>query len=219
MKNLLNDFFVSSAEIHAIDYFFESMAKTHVFDEKFVSLRNQNAEYRAEIEELKQKIQTKANFYSEKSIVNSSDLIKLDLDIIEDEISRGMWTDTQTGLMWARFSIGQEWKDERGNGRAEALEWEQADQACHEFRLGNYCDWRLPEINDLETLLCPPMPECERSKQILTKVIKNLRGTYWSNTMNEIYNRFVHAISFGTKSTSSHLYSKKAYVRPVRSIR
>ena len=82
-------------------------------------------------------------FYSEKSPLNSSSLFKLDQDNTQDELSTGMWTDMQTGLMWARISIGQEWKNGRCIGKAEQLEWEKDEQKCHEFQLGSYFDWRL----------------------------------------------------------------------------
>ncbi len=217
-KKLLNDFFGSSTEFQAIDYFLESMAKTHTFDEKLEILKKQNTKYKAEIDKLKKQVKKGERFNSEKSSVNSTSLIKLDRDIIQNELSQGVWTDLETGLMWARISIGQEWKNEQCIGIAESLEWEKAEQKCHEIRLGDYSDWRLPEIDELKTLIRDSIQGYEGSMKILTRPKKNMDGTYWSNTLNGTYSGFVHTLSFDRGNTESHPYFAKAYARPVRSV-
>lgn len=65
-----------------------------------------------------------------------------------NELEQGVWTDPETGLMWARISIGQEWKYGRCIGDAKKLNWEDAEKACKDFRLVNYNHWRLPTIDN-----------------------------------------------------------------------
>jgi hypothetical protein len=55
-----------------------------------------------------------------------------------------VWHDPATGLMWTR-------KDDHGKG----FEWDQAKSYCSNLRLGDYTDWRLPEIQELSSLYDP----------------------------------------------------------------
>ena len=52
-----------------------------------------------------------------------------------------VWHDPATGLMWTR-------NDDRGRG----IDWSQAKSYCSNLRIGNYADWRLPEIQELGPL-------------------------------------------------------------------
>jgi hypothetical protein len=55
--------------------------------------------------------------------------------------------------MWARISIGQEWNNGQCIGDAKFMNWTTAQIACRHFRLAGYNDWRLPTIDELETLM------------------------------------------------------------------
>ncbi|WP_407409380.1 DUF1566 domain-containing protein [Acinetobacter sp.] len=212
MNNLLSDFFVSNTELKAIDYFLEAMAKTNISDEKIEILKKQNIEQQKEINQLKNQLkkpQRDQSFCAEKMLLNPSSLIKQDNS--QDELSTGVWTDTQTGLMWGRICIGQEWVNGARHGKAHWVHWRSAEILCRELTLGGYFDWRLPEIEELKTLLRDSIRPWWGSK--------NIKGDYWSNTVNETYSGFVHTISFDRSCTASHPYSAKAYIIPVRNIR
>lgn len=53
------------------------------------------------------------------------------------------WTDQSTGLMWARHDNGTD------------VDWNQAMSYCRTLTLGGHSDWRLPEVNELESLYDP----------------------------------------------------------------
>lgn len=69
----------------------------------------------------------------------------------------GTVTDVETGLQWMRFSLGQEWKDDTCVGEAQICGWEEALEAAEVLnRQGGYADhndWRVPTIQELQTLL------------------------------------------------------------------
>lgn len=64
----------------------------------------------------------------------------------------GTVTDTQTGLMWMRPCLGQQWHFGKVVGEAKAFGW---FDACKQKGDGfaGYNDWRLPTIEELNTLV------------------------------------------------------------------
>jgi hypothetical protein len=52
----------------------------------------------------------------------------------------GTVTDTETGLMWQQDEAGQ-------------MNWESALSYCENLELAGYDDWRLPNINELQSLV------------------------------------------------------------------
>ncbi|MDP2902570.1 MAG: DUF1566 domain-containing protein [Methylovulum sp.] len=71
--------------------------------------------------------------------------------------TNGTATDTETQLMWCRFALGQTWRGLDVQGEAKAYTWQDALNAPQTFnRNGGYAghtDWRIPDINELKTLL------------------------------------------------------------------
>jgi len=66
-------------------------------------------------------------------------------------------TDTNTGLMWLR-NVGllgaTDSRGSRGNVRLDrALTWQEAIDAANDLRYAGYDDWRLPNLNELQTLV------------------------------------------------------------------
>lgn len=56
-------------------------------------------------------------------------------------------TDTRNGLVWARCSLGQEWKDGACRGAPKPLLWSIAALYASNSR------WRLPEVQELSALV------------------------------------------------------------------
>jgi hypothetical protein len=61
-----------------------------------------------------------------------------------DELSRLIWSDPATGLMWSR----------RDNG-FQLLKWSEAPAYCQLLRLGGFADWRWPTLDELESINDP----------------------------------------------------------------
>ena len=92
------------------------------------------------IENLKQKIQLQPVEYEEvvrKKIIHHDDEMQERKKLLSSpkELSYGVWTDPDTGLMWARISIGQIWQNGRCLGDAKKLSWFDAEAECKKFRL------------------------------------------------------------------------------------
>ena len=58
-----------------------------------------------------------------------------------------------TGLMWMRCSLGQNWDDKTCSGTASTYAWAAALQAADRQTFAGYNDWRLPNKNELESIL------------------------------------------------------------------
>ena len=71
--------------------------------------------------------------------------------------SDGTITDLQTSLQWMRFSLGQEWNRGTCTGDARRYTWQQALIAAEMLNrkggYAGYCDWRVPTIKELKTLI------------------------------------------------------------------
>jgi hypothetical protein len=61
--------------------------------------------------------------------------------------------DTETNLIWCRFSYGQTWKDSTTSGNAKKVDLKTAFEIAQQFSSQGYADWRLPTTDELKTLL------------------------------------------------------------------
>ncbi len=65
----------------------------------------------------------------------------------------GTVTDVETGLMWMKCSIGQEWTPDGCTGEATVLMWDEAVQAAKGVSFAGHDDWRLPTSEELNSLV------------------------------------------------------------------
>jgi hypothetical protein len=65
--------------------------------------------------------------------------------------------DNRNGLMWLRFSCGQEWDNGTKFSQTTQVNWEDALRLVKNFNqqggYADYQDWRLPTIDELGTLI------------------------------------------------------------------
>jgi len=106
----------------------------------------------------------------------------------------GMVTDPRTGLTWMRCSLGQHWQAGACEGEAQEFSWDEARAVAQGFRYGGRDDWRLPDIDELRSLvLCSQGMEGEGRRArcrsgstwptIDTRVFPDTPdGYYWSVT-------------------------------------
>ena len=128
-----------------------------------------------------------------------------------NELDLGIWTDPNTGLIWARISIGQEWINGQCIGDAQEFNWDDANHACQSFRLAGFSDWRLPTREELETIKDGCYPE---------KVLFQPQGdsrVYWSSSVNDCNVDTAWYVHFGNDySHPYYKYNDTFYVRAVR---
>ena len=65
----------------------------------------------------------------------------------------GIASDKTTGLMWMRCALGQEWKGGTCGGKAASYSWPEALKATTQYDFGGYADWRLPNKNELASIV------------------------------------------------------------------
>jgi hypothetical protein len=126
----------------------------------------------------------------------------------------GTVTDSATGLMWKQCPEGQSGAL-CAIGSAEGLSWQQALQRGADTSFAGYSDWRLPNKNELESLV-------ERScvnPAISTTAFPNTPGWwFWSSTPNGDYSAvaFAWGVGFDFGAVCSNYKSNPGRVRLVR---
>ena len=89
----------------------------------------------------------------------------------------GTVTDKHTGLMWKRCSEGQSGADCTG-GSPTPQTWQSALKQAHTSKFAGYPDWRLPNRQELRTLV---EEQCYEPA-INAAVFPNTSGGYWSSS-------------------------------------
>jgi hypothetical protein len=65
----------------------------------------------------------------------------------------GTVTHNSTGLMWMRCSLGQTWDGSTCTGAASTFTWHNALVAAQSHSFAGHSDWRLPNKNELASLV------------------------------------------------------------------
>ncbi len=92
-------------------------------------------------------------------------------------------TDTSTGLQW------QDNADAKNNTRT----WEGAIDYCENLTLGGYSDWRLPNINELKSIV-----DRSKDKPAIADGFSNVGSDYdWSSTYDVGNEGYAWIVYFG----------------------
>lgn len=123
----------------------------------------------------------------------------------------GTVTDTATGLMWQKFEVVDD------EGEVRAMNWEEALDYCETLMLAGYDDWRLPNINELQSIVDYKKVISEGDPAIDKDFFPNaLAYLYWSSTTfaYTTSNAWVMYFSFGPNNDFNK--SRSFNVRAVR---
>lgn len=103
--------------------------------------------------------------------------------VYADVVSQnGIAKDSATGLIWQDEPYTQQEKEAYDNNKknyGKAGNWEYAKQYCKDLRLGDFSDWRLPNIYELVTLIDNKKQSKPRSVDGLVNIAEY---SYWSST-------------------------------------
>ena len=114
----------------------------------------------------------------------------------------GTVTDTETGLMWQQGEGGE-------------MSWEAALAYCENlvFPTGGYSDWRLPNRNELQSLV-----DCSEYDPAIDIVLfpGAISYRYWSSTTNAEESDDAWYVEFDTGYVRWASKSRDLYVRAVR---
>jgi len=109
----------------------------------------------------------------------------------------GTVTQKSTGLMWMRCPLGTKFDGTRCTGRVPPISWMEAQKAGLESRYAGYNDWRLPEIDELKSIVehsCQPA----LNHAVFPADGHLSQGFYWSNTSVELRGTRAWNVHFGT---------------------
>jgi len=115
-----------------------------------------------------------------------------DGDIVTDSISKLQWQDNAIG---------------------EKMEWQEAIDYCENtLKLGGYSDWRLPNINELKSIV-----DRGRYNPAIVNGFENTSSNYyWSSTSSKSYSNYAWIVLFSGGRVYSNNKSNNYYVRCVR---
>ena len=138
-------------------------------------------------------------------------------NFITEGIGAGYVIDSTTGLAWARCVVGQTWDatNEMCTGEALRLTWQQALQTATAYSVGNFDDWRVPNIKELASIV-------ERACVAPAANVEIFANTpderFWSSTPNTSAARKDEAWSVAFYNGRIDTNDKNAdyYVRMVR---
>ncbi len=94
------------------------------------------------------------------------------------------------------------------------VNWEQAKKFCYDLEFGGYRDWRLPELDELLTLV-----DNANSYPAIDPVFKCEGSYYWSATPSSEEDNAVMYVHFNFGTDHWMPKDKKAFVRCVRRIK
>jgi hypothetical protein len=93
--------------------------------------------------------QTAAKSKSTGTVLNATDFRANPNDEL---MKQGMWSDPKTGLIWFRCNVGQTWSGTACEGGSNFSTVDEAMLGASQMRLGGHGDWRLPTIDEIETI-------------------------------------------------------------------
>jgi len=102
-----------------------------------------------------------------------------------------------------------EWQDDN---ITDTMEWQEAIEYCESLELGGYSDWRLPNINELKTI----MDRSRYNPAIVSAFEHTSSGIYWSSTTNENRHEEAWYVLFEGGGVDNGYKFNDLYVRCVR---
>ena len=161
-------------------------------------------------------------FATSVSLVNAENLD-------EQLLSKGMWHDPRTNLIWSRCSLGQQWTGSMCSGEQLKYTWNEAIVQARFARYANRTDWRVPNINELNTITAIVKDEGLVLVSALctsnTEIGHFEKGHFWSSTAEKSNASFIEYNRFSNYTKDEPCYStggdisakgNKYYVRLVR---
>ncbi len=119
----------------------------------------------------------------------------------------GTVTDMTTMLMWAQAS-----GDTNGNGSPDTMSWQEALAWCENLELAGYSDWRLPNVNELRSLVDYAI----YNPAIDTTFFPDTQSYYWSATTCASSTSYAWRVYF---SDGRSVNDGKPYFHYVRCVR
>jgi len=92
------------------------------------------------------------------------------------------------------------------------VRWGSAMGRCEALTLGSYAHWRVPNINELKSIIV----DTKAGAYIDGAFVNTASSSYWSSTTDADESRFVWHVSFQGGNMERFLKDRSCYVRCVR---
>jgi hypothetical protein len=118
---------------------------------------------------------------------------------------------TKSGDIITDNTTGLQWQDDT-TAASIYLTWQGAIDHCEAFTLGGYTDWRLPNKNELLSIV-----DLSRWNPAINNTFQNTDSNgYWSATNNASYTYYAWVVNFYHGDITVTVKGYSAYVRCVR---
>ena len=109
-------------------------------------------------------------------------------------------TDSSTSLQWQDTTVGTR------------VTWQDAIERCENLSLGGHEDWRLPNLNELTSLV-----DDLKYDAAISNVFENIASNYyWSSTSHAYSSNYAWIVNFKSGYQFNGIKSHSRYVRCVR---
>ncbi|MCO7069406.1 DUF1566 domain-containing protein [Vibrio cholerae] len=125
----------------------------------------------------------------------------------------GTVTHHKTGLIWQRCSLGQSWDGTDCTGSATAFNWQQALAAATQHTLAGFSDWRLPNKNELASIV---EYRCYQPAINHQQFPNTPSAWYWSSSPDAYNSDDAWYVYFNVGYVGSYDKSDNGHVRLVR---
>jgi hypothetical protein len=109
-------------------------------------------------------------------------------------------TDSVTSLQWQDDAIGSD------------TTWQGTIDRCEALSLGGYTDWRLPNLNELKSIV----DRTKSTPAIVSGFTNTSSSSYWSSTTGVGYSNDAWGVYFNDGDVGSNAKFNSDYVRCVR---
>jgi len=122
---------------------------------------------------------------------------------------------TKSGDVVSDSTTGLEWQDNSDTNGTQRT-WQEAINYCEALTLDTHDDWRLPNINELKSLIDRSKREPAIKGDVFEYIGTNNYYMYWSSTSIVGAENIAYLVIFGDGSVDGHGKVNNDYVRCVR---
>lgn len=125
----------------------------------------------------------------------------------------GTAIDKKTGLTWMRCALGQAWNGSSCTGSPQMYSWQTALQTANSKVFAGQSDWRLPNKQELQSLV---ENRCYDPTINLTIFPNTISSQTWSSSLYIGQNSYAWLVNFSNGHSSNDSKSNVYLVRLVR---
>lgn len=145
----------------------------------------------------------------------SDKLIKTTPDGQFEISTNGLIIDNNSRLMWMRCSVGQNWSGNECDGVASRTLWRDAVNFASTINYENHSDWRLPNKNELNSIVETACAFPAINTQIFPQTVSS---AYWTSSPYDNETKHIWVIYFTDGTIFAMAGSGAASIRLVRDI-